>query len=234
MKRFQFISILLFCATFFVIAGCGGHSGSTQNNKVSIGGESSPAPKTSSQQTSSVQQPPSQSSSSVDAQAIFDETGIYPTKLDTYQNGTAELTLNGQLTVLELTVPDSQRGIVKWPVVPGDRGDENVVWFKNVDLNKALDQSIKNKEMYESSGGKLKFTEVRANAYESGSLRGFMDVTFNQALTVKGIKLMQSDGEYWIAWPSVEVSDGNYVDLVAGTKDLKETLIKTGRKEMGL
>lgn len=222
-RRLDFLSMVLVC---FMLTGCGNDPGS-ENQRVSMG-EDSPQPSHSqSQQTSSP-------SSSMNVEALFEETGIYPTKRETYQDGQTVVTLNGQLVVKKIQISDAPNAIVEWPVVPGDQGDKNVIWFENFDLKKALDQALVTNRSFPKKKTQLEITKIRANPYESGSLRGFMDITFNEAITANGVKLMRTDGEYWIAWPSVKTDDGNYEDLLGASSKLKKRLIEHGRDEMGL
>lgn len=53
-------------------------------------------------------------------------------------------------------------------------------------------------------------------------------------VTVNGIKLMRTDGEYWIAGPSVQMDDDDYEDLLAASNPLKKRLIKRDQDRMGL
>jgi len=226
MNSTRTVFLVTIVLTSFIAVGCGS-DGSSESQRVSMEEGSSKPSTSQSQQSSSP-------SSSIDVEAMFKKTGIYPSKVKTYDDGYTVVTLNGHLVVKKIQISNNQRGIVDWPVIPGEQGDENIIWFENFNLKKALDRAIVSERIFPDRAPELEITKIRANKYESGSLRGFMDITFNDALTANGIKLMQTDGEYWIGWPSIKTSGGDYEDLLGASNELKQRLIERGRNEMGL
>lgn len=48
-----------------------------------------------------------------------------------------------------------------------------------------------------------------------------VSLTLNGLLTIKGCKLMQTDDNAWLAWPSYKAADGEYKELVFADKEYK-------------
>lgn len=236
---------VLLTIAVFGLAACGSGD-SSGTDTVSMSQENSQQ-ETTNEETSSQQSTPerfqdqresssrSRSSGPVDVEAVMEETGVYPTEIKTFQSGFAQLTLNGELTINSIKMPENDGGFPTWPKDPGsERGQSDLIYFENFDLKKALNQALNNEQSRDNSAGSLEITGMRANAYKSDSLRGFMDVTFNEAFTVNGAKLMKSDDGFWVAWPSEKAEDGNYYDLVSGNKDLNSRVASMAKEEMDL
>jgi stage V sporulation protein G len=248
MKTIKISFITVLSAVLFVgLTACGGSGDQSESQSVSMSESSSQSQSTTQSQSSDQSTPPRyqsrsggggssrRTSGSVDAGAVMEETGVYPTELKTFQSGFAQLTLNGQLTVYSIKMPQSEGGYPTWPKDPGsERGQSELIYFENFDLKKALNQSITSEESRENAGGSLEITGMRANKYKSDSMRGFMDVTFNEAFTVNGAKLMKSDDGLWVAWPSQKAEDGNYYDLVSANEELNQKIVEMAREKMDL
>jgi len=166
---------------------------------------------------------------------FFKNAKIYPTKIKRFKDKFVQLTLNEELTIKSIQLPKDSGGRMKWPSKPGDdQREESVIWFEDgFDLRNALNQTIESNTTFNDNPPSLNITAMRANKYQSGSLRGFMDITFNDKITVKGAKLMKSDGSYWVAWPSKKGEDGNYYDFVSASKQLKNKIKDQARDKMG-
>jgi len=60
----------------------------------------------------------------------------------------------------------------------------------------------------------LVVTKVYLKPYETGNLKAFADVVFNNSFKIKGIRLVETkEGKSFLAWPSREVKKGEYIDI---------------------
>ena len=70
----------------------------------------------------------------------------------------------------------------------------------------------------------LKVTKIDIKKYEKDSLKAFVNLTFNDELTIDGFKLMDGENGHWLAPPSRKTKDG-WSNIVRFSKQLKEDLI---------
>lgn len=72
----------------------------------------------------------------------------------------------------------------------------------------------------------LEVTKIQIKKYEKDKLKAYVNLTFNDELTIDGFKLMTGEGKHghWLAPPSRKTKDG-YSNVVRCSKQLKEDLI---------
>lgn len=156
------------------------------------------------------------------------------------QDGKYSATLNGAIVFkdLEIRPGDDGRDRLFFPKSPGrDEKEFHIVYLEDRSIAGQIKDAIKaGKASGKAEPDALKVTQVKWRALESQSkVKGFADVTFNDAITIKGCKLIEGkEGDHWLAWPSVKRGE-EYVDLVfaidKGVKSMAEAAVK---KESGL
>ncbi len=62
-------------------------------------------------------------------------------------------------------------------------------------------------------GGTVDITEIRITLREEERLRGFANVTFDNAFVVRGIKIIQGTDGYFVAMPSRKRPNGTHQDI---------------------
>ena len=62
-------------------------------------------------------------------------------------------------------------------------------------------------------GGAVDITEIRITLREEERLRGFANVTFDNAFVVRGIKIIQGTDGYFVAMPSRKRPNGTHQDI---------------------
>jgi len=78
----------------------------------------------------------------------------------------------------------------------------------------------------------MNITAVKVNKFESGKLRGFADVTFDDMLTIKGYKIFEGSKGLFVSTPSRQDKDGKYIDMVwVEDRDFMDEIQKTVLKE---
>lgn len=71
----------------------------------------------------------------------------------------------------------------------------------------------------------MKISDVKVNLYENGKLRGFADVTFDEAVTVKGFKIWNGSQGLFVGSPStINKKDDSYRDMVWLSDEFKPIL----------
>ncbi len=59
----------------------------------------------------------------------------------------------------------------------------------------------------------MDITEVRVKLRNEERLKGFVNVTFDDAFVVRGMKVISGNDGYFVAMPSRKRSDGTYQDI---------------------
>ena len=59
----------------------------------------------------------------------------------------------------------------------------------------------------------MDITEIRVTLRNEGRLKGFANVTFDDAFVVRGLKIINGNDGYFIAMPSRKRPDGTYQDI---------------------
>lgn len=168
-------------------------------------------------------------------------SGLVVTDVRKEKDGTYSATLNSALVFkgLEIKPVDDGKEKLFFPKTAG-KGDRT---FPMVYLDdRSIAEQIKKAAKDEQAVGKgdpsaLKVSEVKWRSFDSpGKLKGFADVTFNNAVTVKGCKLIEGGKTGWfIGWPSVKTGEDKYDDMVfALDEEVREMVEKAVKKESGL
>jgi stage V sporulation protein G len=59
----------------------------------------------------------------------------------------------------------------------------------------------------------VEITEIRVTLRDEERLKGFANITFDNAFVVRGLKIIQGNTGYFIAMPSRKRPDGTYQDI---------------------
>lgn len=59
----------------------------------------------------------------------------------------------------------------------------------------------------------MKITEVRVTLQDKERLKGFVNVTFDNAFVIRGMKVIYGNSRYFVAMPSRKRPDGTYQDV---------------------
>ena len=59
----------------------------------------------------------------------------------------------------------------------------------------------------------MEITEVRVTLRDEERLKGFPNVTFDDAFVVRGMKIIQGNEGYFVAMPSRRRADGTFQDI---------------------
>ncbi len=153
---------------------------------------------------------------------IFEKTDIFPTKFF-MSSGYVDLTLNGDLVIKSIKV-NQQVGGVRWPQ---NNDDLTVVEFKNKQLKEALAAAVTHEKTY-SRQPELKLGHPTKTGGGRGPVKAKYSVPVNDVLALNGIKLMKTDGDFWLAWPQEKGKDRWY-DLLGG-QTLRDKLLKKCKK----
>lgn len=71
----------------------------------------------------------------------------------------------------------------------------------------------------------MEITEVRVTLRDEARLKGFANVTFDNAFVVRGMKIIKGNSGYFVAMPSRKRSDGTYQDVAHPVnRDMRQTL----------
>ncbi len=87
------------------------------------------------------------------------------------------------------------------------------------------------------SGGIVEITEVRITLREEDRLKGFANVTFDNAFVVRGMKIIQGNTGYFVAMPSRKRSNGTRQDIAhpvngAMRREIEERVLKAFEEEL--
>ena len=71
----------------------------------------------------------------------------------------------------------------------------------------------------------VEITEVRITLRDEEKLRGFANVTFDNAFVIRGMKIIKGPGGYFISMPSRKRPDGTHQDVAHPvTREMREQL----------
>ena len=70
----------------------------------------------------------------------------------------------------------------------------------------------------------LKVTNIKVNKFERDNLKAFVNITFNEELTIDGFKLMDGPNGLWLASPSIKKKDG-WSNIIKLSKELQKDLV---------
>ncbi len=72
-------------------------------------------------------------------------------------------------------------------------------------------------------------TEIRVTLRDEDKLKGFANITFDEAFVVRGLKIIQGEDGYFVSMPSRKRPDGKYQDIAHPVnqemRDLIERLV---------
>ncbi len=73
----------------------------------------------------------------------------------------------------------------------------------------------------------MEITEIRVTLRDEEKLRGFANVTFDNAFVVRGMKIIQGTSGYFVSMPSRKRPDGTHQDIAHPVNKDMRTLIET-------
>ena len=59
----------------------------------------------------------------------------------------------------------------------------------------------------------MEITEIRVTLRDEDKLRGFANVTFDNAFVIRGMKIIQGNNGYFVSMPSRKRPDGTHQDI---------------------
>jgi len=72
----------------------------------------------------------------------------------------------------------------------------------------------------------VEITEVRITLREEEKLRGFANVTFDNAFVIRGMKIIQGNNGYFVSMPSRKRPDGSHQDIAHPVNRDARTMIE--------
>lgn len=73
----------------------------------------------------------------------------------------------------------------------------------------------------------MEITEIRVTLRDEEKLRGFANVTFDNAFVVRGMKIIQGNSGYFVSMPSRKRPDGTHQDIAHPVnRDMRNILEK--------
>jgi len=73
----------------------------------------------------------------------------------------------------------------------------------------------------------VEITEIRVTLRDEEKLRGFANVTFDNAFVVRGMKIIQGNSGYFVSMPSRKRPDGTHQDIAHPVnRDMRNALEK--------
>lgn len=152
------------------------------------------------------------------------------------ENGKYSATLNDAIIFKDLEIQENK---LFFPKTPGQDGKEyHIVYLEDRSIAGQIKDAVKaGKATGKGVPEAIKVTAVKFFASErgDGKFKGFAQVTFNNAITVKGFKLIETTKGLWVPWPSVKKGEKDFDDLVfskdKGVRDMVEAAVK---KEAGM
>ncbi len=73
----------------------------------------------------------------------------------------------------------------------------------------------------------VEITEIRVTLRDEEKLRGFANVTFDNAFVVRGMKIIQGNNGYFVSMPSRKRPDGTHQDIAHPVnRDMRNALEK--------
>ena len=74
----------------------------------------------------------------------------------------------------------------------------------------------------------MEITEIRVTLRDEEKLRGFANVTFDNAFVVRGMKIIQGNSGYFVSMPSRKRPDGTHQDIAHPVnKDMRSLIEKS-------
>ena len=71
----------------------------------------------------------------------------------------------------------------------------------------------------------MEITEIRVTLRDEERLKGFANVTFDEAFVVRGMKIIQGNNGFFVSMPSRKRPDGTYQDIAHPVcKDMRQTI----------
>jgi len=71
----------------------------------------------------------------------------------------------------------------------------------------------------------VEITEVRITLRDEDRLKGFANVTFDNAFVIRGMKIIRGNAGYFVAMPSRKRPDGSYQDVAHPVnKDMRQLI----------
>ncbi len=71
----------------------------------------------------------------------------------------------------------------------------------------------------------MEITEIRVTLRDEERLKGFANVTFDEAFVVRGMKIIQGNNGFFVSMPSRKRPDGTYQDIAHPvSKDMRQTI----------
>lgn len=71
----------------------------------------------------------------------------------------------------------------------------------------------------------MEITEIRVTLRDEERLKGFANVTFDEAFVVRGMKIIQGNNGFFVSMPSRKRPDGTYQDIAHPvSKEMRETI----------
>ena len=71
----------------------------------------------------------------------------------------------------------------------------------------------------------MEITEIRVTLRSEDRLKGFANVTFDDAFVVRGLKMIQGNNGYFVSMPSRKRPDGSYQDIAHPvTKEMRQLI----------
>lgn len=72
----------------------------------------------------------------------------------------------------------------------------------------------------------MEITEIRVTLRDEERLKGFANVTFDDAFVIRGMKIIQGNNGYFVSMPSRKRPDGTYQDIAHPVNKDMRTLIE--------
>ena len=73
----------------------------------------------------------------------------------------------------------------------------------------------------------MEITEIRVTLRDEEKLRGFANVTFDNAFVIRGMKIIQGNNGYFVSMPSRKRPDGTHQDIAHPVnRDMRNALEK--------
>ncbi len=71
----------------------------------------------------------------------------------------------------------------------------------------------------------MEITEIRVTLRDEERLKGFANVTFDDAFVIRGMKIIQGNTGYFVSMPSRKRPDGTYQDIAHPiNKDMRQLI----------
>jgi len=71
----------------------------------------------------------------------------------------------------------------------------------------------------------VEITEIRVTLRDEERLKGFANVTFDDAFVIRGMKIIQGNTGYFVSMPSRKRPDGTYQDIAHPiNKDMRQLI----------